>query len=358
MSVSASAAESDLARLVDVDAVGRWLVEQGVAEGPVQLAGALGGGTQNVLALLRVDGRDLVLRRGPQHLRPRTNDMLRREMRVLEALRGTDVPHPRLVASCSDEDVLGGAVFYVMEAVDGFNPAVALEGAAAGSADVRRALAFSTAKAAASLAAVDHEAVGLGDLGKPDGFLERQVGRWRAELDSYRSLDGYAGDGLPGVDAVGEWLDVHQPTQWRPGILHGDYHLSNVMCSRTTGEVVAVVDWEMTTIGDPLLDLGWLLATWPREQAPDEGVEVLPDGVRQLAGAVTRDELVAEYARHSVRDVSAVDWYEVLACYKLAIVLEGTHARACAGLAPRDVGDRLHQGSLELLRRAREITVT
>ncbi|WP_224766359.1 phosphotransferase family protein [Nocardioides campestrisoli] len=347
---------AELQGLVDAGAVGRWLAEQGVTDGPVQVVGTLGGGTQNILALLRVEGRDLVLRRGPRHLRSRTNDLLRREMQVLDALRGTDVPHPRLVAACPDEAVLGGAAFYVMDAVDGFNPAVALEGRAASSAHVRRSLAFSTAAAAAALAAVDHEAVGLASLGRPDGFLERQVGRWRAELDSYRGLDGYAGQGLPGVDGLGRWLDAHRPKRWRPGILHGDFHLANVLCSRDTGSVIAVVDWEMTTIGDPLLDLGWLLATWPREPSSVEHVEVLPDGVRALAGTVTRDELVAEYARHSTRDLSGVDWYEALACYKLAIVLEGTYARACAGLAPREVGERLHRGSLELLRRAREIT--
>jgi len=346
----------ELAGLVDQARLQRWMAEQGVARGPVELTGFLGGGTQNVLVRLRADGRDLVLRRGPRHLRPRTNDMLRREMRVLEALRGTDVPHPRLVAACPSEEVLGGAVFYIMEAVDGFNPAIELDGPAATDPDAQRSLALSTAAAAAELGEVDHESIGLADFGKPEGFLERQVGRWRSQLDSYRDLDGYPGHTLPGVEALGEWLDLHQPTQWRPGILHGDYHLSNVLCSRESGSVVAVVDWEMSTIGDPLLDLGWLLATWPLDQMPDEGVEILPEGVRNLAGAVTRDELVEEYARHSTRDLSTIDWYVALACYKLAIVLEGTHARACAGLARKDVGDRLHEGSLELLRRAREIT--
>src|SRR5690606_38236490 len=144
---------------------------------------------------------------------PRTNDMLRREMTLLGALRDTDVPHPHLVAACSDEDVLGGAVFYIMEAVDGFNPAVGLEGRAADSPAVRRMLALSTAAALASLAAVDHERIGLADFGRPEGFLERQVGRWRSQLDSYRELDGYPGHTLPGVEVVGEWLKAHQPTQ-------------------------------------------------------------------------------------------------------------------------------------------------
>lgn len=345
---------SGLQGLVDVAALREWMESQGIADGPVELGERLGGGTQNVLITVRTGGRNLVLRRGPRHLRPRTNDALRREMLVLEALRGTDVPHARLVAACRDDKVLGGAVFYLMEEVDGFNPAVELSGPAASSVDVRRHICLSTAAAAATLGAVDHEAVGLGELGNPIGFLERQVERWRSELESYRSLAGYEGPELPGIEALGDWLDDNRPPQWRPGILHGDYHLANVLCDHRTGSVAAVVDWEMTTIGDPLLDLGWLLATWPRGAGP----EVLPDGVRSLVGVVDRAELIQEYAERSARDLSSVDWYVVLACYKLAIVLEGTYARACAGLAPRDVGDRLHAGSLVLLERAREITGT
>jgi aminoglycoside phosphotransferase (APT) family kinase protein len=342
--------------LIDVVALGDWMRSQGLTDGRVRLMETLAGGTQNILIRVRAGDRDMVLRRGPRHLRPRTNDMLRREMRVLDALAHTDVPHPRLIAACPDEQVLGGAVFYLMEEVDGFNPAVGLAGAASRSPAVRRHLCLSVAAAAATLAAVDHEAVGLGDMGNPTGFLERQVGRWRSELESYRSLEGYDGPELPGVEALGDWLDGNRPAQWRPGLMHGDYHLANVLCDHRTGSVTAVVDWEMTTIGDPLLDLGWLLATWPGDDPDAPGV--LSDGVRELAGVVARDDLVREYAERSTRDLSAVDWYVALACYKLGIVLEGTHARACAGLAPIEVGDRLHAGSLVLLERAREITGT
>lgn len=240
--------------------------------------------------------------------------MLRREMRVLEALAGTDVPHARLIAACPDEQVLGGAVFYLMERVDGFNPAVGLEGAAARSEEARRHLGLSAAGVAATLAAVDHEAVGLGDMGNPTGFLERQVGRWRSELHSYLAFEGYESPDLPGVEALGDWLELDRPTTWRPGILHGDYHLANMLSDHRTGSVAAVVDWEMTTIGDPLLDLGRLLATWPRGDGP----EILFDGGRALAGVVHRDDLVREYAGHSTRDLSAVDWYVVLAFVLLA----------------------------------------
>ena len=118
------------------------------------------------------------------------------------------------------------------------------------------------ADALAKLGAVDHAAVGLGDYGKPDGFLERQVPRWLSELESYKEFENYPGPDIPGVDDVATWLEQGRPTAWTPGIMHGDYHAANVMFSRTGPEVVAIVDWEMSTIGDPLLDLGWLLATW------------------------------------------------------------------------------------------------
>lgn len=347
--------DGSLDGLVDLDAVRRWLVGLGVVDGPLELVGTLGGGTQNVLVRLRArgqdGGRDLVLRRGPRHLRPRTNDNLRREMRVLAALAGTDVPHARLVAACPDEDVIPGAAFYVMEAVDGYNPAVGLPDGAVASPQHRRRVCLSTVEALASIGRVDHERVGLGDLGRPEGFLERQVGRWRSELDSYSRLDGYPGAQIPGLDDVATWLDERRPQEWRPGILHGDFHLANVLCSEDTGDVVAVLDWEMATIGDPLLDLGGLLATWPLPGVP----EILGPGVTPFAGVVGTDELVAHYATHSDRDLSAVDWYTVLACFKLGIVLEGTWARACAGLAPQDVGERLHASALDLFDRARVV---
>lgn len=343
---------ADLEGLVDLDAVQRWMAVRGLVDGPLEVAGLLGGGTQNVLIRLRAGDRDLVLRRGPRHLRPATNDHLRREMRVLDALACTDVPHARLVAACPEEDVLAGVAFYVMEAVDGYNPAVALPPGSERSLEHRRRVCLSIVEALASVGRVDHERVGLGDLGRPEGFLERQVGRWRSQLDSYSRLEGYPGAEIPGVDDVGRWLDAHRPRDWRPGILHGDFHLANVLCEHATGEVVAILDWEMATIGDPLLDLGGMLATWPRAGEP----EILGPGVKPFVGVVDTDDLVQHYAARSDRDVSSVDWYVVLACFKLGIVLEGTWARACAGLAPRDVGERLHGCTLDLFDRAREIT--
>jgi len=333
--------------VVDLDALAAWMDTQGLGEGPVEGAHVLAGGTQNVLVRFRRGDLDLVLRRGPRHLRPATNKNLRREMRVLAALRDTDVPHPRLVAACPDETVLGGAVFYLMEPLDGVNPAQQLPPAVAADPALRHALGLGVAEALAAVGRVDHEAVGLGDVGHPAGFLERQVPRWRAELAAYADLDGYPGADIGDVDGLARWLDEHRPAEGRPGVMHGDFHLSNVMVGER-GEMVGIVDWEMATVGDPLLDLGWLLVCWP---GPDRG-DLLQTAIGAAGGLPTVDEVVAAYVAGSDRDLSDLPWYVALAGYKLGIVLEGTYARAHAGLAPRDVGERLHATAVNLIERA------
>ena len=159
----------------------------------------------------------------------------------------------------------------------------------------------------------------------------------------------WAGPGeIEGVEEVGAWLDAHRPTTFKPGIIHGDYHLANVLYRFDSGDLAAIVDWELTTIGDPLLDLGWLLATWPEPGGPAPGAV----GVRPWDGFPTAADLVARYTERTERDLSALAWYEVLACYKLGIILEGTHARAFAGKAPKVVGDMLHASTLGLFARA------
>lgn len=337
--------------LIDLPALRSWLDGRGVGrDEPLEVLELLGGGTQNILLHLRRGGRDLVLRRGPRHLRTSTNANLRREMRILDGLSRTRVPHARLVAGCPDEDVLDGAAFYVMELVDGLNPTVEMPWEEEDVARTRR-LCFSTVEALAVLGEVDHEAVGLAGIGRPDGFLERQVTRWRSELASYARFPDYQGPALPAVAAIGDWLDDNRPTDWTPGILHGDFHLANLLVDPGTAEVAAIVDWEMATIGDPLLDLGSLLATWPRPGRP-HGVGWSVD---TMAAAVTMPELVQHYAERSHRDLSTIDWYQVLASWKLAIVIEGTHARASAGLASRDTGEMLHDWAVTLLEQARGV---
>jgi aminoglycoside phosphotransferase (APT) family kinase protein len=333
---------------VDLAAVAAWMDRQDLPGGELSDVRALGGGTQNVLLHLERGGTSYVLRRGPRHLRKRSNDAITREMRVLQALAGTPVPHPRFVAGCEDTSVLGDAVFYLMEPVDGFNPTVELPALHAGDPAVRHAMGLSAVDAIAALGAVDHVAVGLGDVGKPEGFLERQVPRWLGELDRYAELDGYPGHALPGVDLVAGWLDDHRPVDWSPGLLHGDFHFANLMYRWDSADVAAIVDWEMCTVGDPLLDLGWLLATG--DQAG--GGVGLGIGIGAHGGTPGPDELVARYAAGSDRDLSSIGWYRVLACFKLGIVLEGTNARAAAGLAPQAIGDLLHASAEGLLLQA------
>jgi aminoglycoside phosphotransferase (APT) family kinase protein len=333
--------------VVDLDAVAAWMDGQGLGSGPIVDVELIGGGTQNVLLRFRRAGdeRAYVLRRPPPHKRKNSDETMRREARVLAALAGTDVPHPAIVAACPELDVIGAA-FYLMEPVAGFNPTLGVPEPHRSDAGLQRAMGLGMADGIAALGRVDHEAAGLADLGKADGWLERQVDRWRGQLESYKELDGYDGPDIPGVDAVASWLDANRPASWRPGLIHGDFHFANVLMRSDGPGLAAIVDWELTTIGDPLLDLGHLLATWPSPGG------LGPTGALELAGLPSPDEVVARYAEGSTRDVAAIGWYEVLACYRLGSILEGTNARADAGLAPRATGDLLHAMTLVLFARA------
>ncbi len=333
---------------VDLNALRGWMDGKGLGEGPLENVEKLAGGTQNILLKFTRVGRPYVLRRPPEHLRANSNETMRREARVLAAIAETDVPHPRLIAACPEEDVIGAA-FYLMEPVDGFNPTTGLPDYHAGSEEVRHRMGLSLVEGIAALGALDYKALGLEGLGKPENYLERQVARWKAQLESYRELDGWTGPAeIPGVEKVAAWLDSHRPADFQPGIIHGDYHLANVMYRYDSPELAAIVDWELTTIGDPLLDLGWLLATWP--EGNGSGASAV--AVTPWKGFPSAEELVAHYRPRTTRNVDAIEWYAVLACYKLGIILEGTHARACAGRAPKETGDMLHNQTIGLFERA------
>lgn len=334
--------------LVDLDRLRDWMDAQGLGIGPIEAPVPLTGGTQNVLLRFGRAGREYVLRRSPAHPRGDGNATNRREARALRALAGTEVPHPTLIADCPSTDVIGAA-FYLMEPVDGFNATIALPALHAGDAAIRRRMGFALVDGALALSRVDHRAAGLEDFGKPQGFLERQAPRWRALLESYNDYAGWPGPvGIPGIDAVSDWLVENTPTAFEPGLMHGDYHLANVMFRPDGPELAAIVDWELATIGDPLLDMGWLMATWPDA----DGVTTSEVAIRPWDSFPPIEELVAHYAAGSRRDTSNMLWYGVLGCYKLGLILEGTHARACAGLAPKATGDRLHRSSVKLFTRA------
>jgi aminoglycoside phosphotransferase (APT) family kinase protein len=336
--------------LLDWYRLGAWIDAQDLpGRGPVTSVVQLAGGTQNAVFRLDRSGTTMVLRRPPRRMREGSNATIRREARVLDALAATDVPSPRLLARCDDESVIG-ACFYVMSEIPGFTPGGELPDRYDQPA-ARRSMAFELVDGAVSLALVDPEAVGLGDLGRPDGWIERQVDRWRSQLEDYLHLPGYSEIAIPHVDVVGAWLDAHRPSAFQPGLVHGDYQFANVIYAHDRVELRAIVDWELTTLGDPLLDLGWILASWHEPgDPPGHFLRIDPWGTFP-----TRSELVQHYLDRTGRDSSAVPWYYVLACYKLGILLEGTYARAMGSDVVSDVAERLHGNARWLLTNAERL---
>jgi aminoglycoside phosphotransferase (APT) family kinase protein len=308
----------------------------------------LSGGTQNLIVQFRRDDREYVLRRPSRHPRAGADDTMRREARVLAALEPTPVRCPRFVAVCTDSEVLGAA-FYLMDPVEGVNINNGLSPVHAASAACRRRMGFEMVDAILALGAVDPGQVGLADFGKVEGYLERQVPRWRRQLEGYSECKGWPGlQVLPGVDEAGTWLEANCPSGFQPGLLHGDFHLGNVMFRSDGPQLEAIIDWELATLGDPLLDLGWLLVNWPRPDGSHHATQL----IHPWEGFPTAQELIDRYAAGSPRDLTNITWYVVMACFKLAILLEGSHARACAGLAPKAIGDRLHRAALGLMGKA------
>ncbi|HXQ46733.1 MAG TPA: phosphotransferase family protein, partial [Caulobacteraceae bacterium] len=236
--------DQDWETLVPLDALTGWMDARGLGGGPIEHPRLLAGGTQNILLRFERGGSAYLLRRPPKHLRANSNETMRREARVLAALDGTEVRHPGFIAGCPDEDVIGAA-FYLMQPVEGFTPRDEMPPLHAGDPAIRRQMGLEMADAIAALSKVDYAARGLADLGRPDGFLERQVGRWRAQLESYHEHPGWPGPaGLPDVDRIGRWLDDNRPGDYRPGLIHGDFHFGNVLFRYDSGAIAAMVDWE------------------------------------------------------------------------------------------------------------------
>ena len=341
----------DFKGLIDWPKLNAWIVTQAglPGAGPVRGARKLQGGLQNNVYLLERGAESFVLRRPTKQLRPESNDTMLREARVLKALAGSDVPHPRCYAVCDDTSVIG-ACFYIMEPLEGFAPRGLLPGAYATDPKWRRAMGEELVRAAAALGAVDYKSVGLEGLGKPDDWHARQVSRWRSQLDGYRSMPNYDGS-LPHVDEVGGWLSDNLPLDRRIGIVHGDLQFPNVMFSFQAPRISGVVDWELASLGDPLLDLGWILTSWWEEGDP-EGKQPL---VRPWDGFSSRAELVRRYGELARRSMDAMPWFFVLACYKLACLLEGTYARSKAGQVPVEVGTPVHAYAVWLMNKAIQV---
>jgi aminoglycoside phosphotransferase (APT) family kinase protein len=312
---------------IDAEAVAKFFAAH-VEGGDVPLAFSfLSGGRSNLTYRVDGGGRSWVLRRPPLgHVLPTAHDMAR-EHRVLTALRDTGLPVPRTRALCSDESV-NGAAFYVMD----FAPGVVIEeempAGYATTPGERRRIGAALMRTLAALHAVDWRAVGLADFGRPDGYLARQVRRWSEQWE--RSKTGE----VPLIRELIRRLEAALPHTPVATLVHGDWRLGNVaLDSGDPGRIVAIFDWEMATLGDPLADVGYTLVYWGEAgDAPGSRGPGRYAAVTTAPGFHTRAELVEEYSRASGRDVTSVDFYEVLALYKLAVISEGAYARWRAGL--------------------------
>ncbi len=310
----------------------------------------IAGGKSNVTYLVRSDGQEWVLRRPPLgHVLPTAHDMTR-EYRVLTALRESPVPVPRTIALC-DDDSVNDRPFYVMEYTPGVVLSNELPDGFATTPAERRAMCEAMVDTLVKLHAVDYERAGLGDFGRPEGYLERQVRRWSQQWERSKTAE------LPEIEDLIARLNRALPQSPPPTIVHGDYRLGNMALDpNDPSRVIAVFDWEMSTLGDPLADLGYCLIYWTD---PDDDLSTTGIGAASpfttLEGFMNRKQIIEEYAAQSRRDVSAADFYQVLALYKLAIISEGIYARFTKGQTLGDDFKNTMRAAVPLARRALEI---
>ncbi|MEV8123825.1 phosphotransferase family protein [Streptomyces sp. NPDC085944] len=290
----------------------------GLVTGP--LSGRLiEGGRSNLTYAVSDGAARWVVRRPPLgHVLATAHDM-RREHRVISALHPTDVPVPRPVLLCEDEEVLG-APFYVMEFVEG-TPYRTAEQLAPLGPERTRAAVLNLVDTLVGLHAVDPAEVRLADFGRPEGFLDRQLRRWAKQLDASRNRD------LAGIDELHATLGRELPRSPAPTVVHGDYRLDNVLIGGEGDEIRAILDWEMSTLGDPLTDLGLLVMYSSPLGMADSPVST----TAQAPGHPAPAELIERYAARSGRDVTTVAWYTAFAWFKLAVILEGIHYRYTLG---------------------------
>ena len=334
--------------LVDSHALARFLDDKlpGAGELTVERHQA---GHSNETFFVRRGAEEWVLRRPPLGaFLPSAHDVLR-EYRVLEALGSTAVRVPRTVLACDDDGVIG-APFYLMERVDGV--VVRRELPEMFTEPERAAIGDELVDALVELHAVDPASCGLEGFGKPTGYLERQLRRWTGQLE----LTMPHSRPLPDLERVGGWLRANLPESHETTIVQGDYKLDNVMfAAETPARLVAILDWEMSTLGDPLADLGWMVSFW--REPDDESGDLFAETTRvtELPGFRSRSELIERYASATGRSVDGLAWYTVLAIWKLAILLEGSYARHLAGMTDDPFFAQLERGVPALAEKALEI---
>jgi aminoglycoside phosphotransferase (APT) family kinase protein len=308
--------------VIDLERLAAWMDDNGLpGKGEPIEHRFLSGGTQNEIYELRRGEDRCVIRVPPQNAPPDRDAGILREWRIVEALGGSDVPHTPAVAVCEDASVLGRP-FYLMGFVEGWSPMGRTTWPAPfdGDLEARAGLGYQLAEGIALLSKVDWRATGLHDLGRPDGFHERQVDRWTTFFEKVKGRE------LEGMDVASAWLHAHRPIDYVPGIMHGDYQFANVMFEDgAPARLAAIVDWEMGTVGDPKLDLGWMIQSWPEDTRAPEASEA---SYVDLRGMPNRSQVLAHYAEVSGRQVDDIDYYLILARWKLAIVLEKGFQRA------------------------------
>ena len=310
----------DVADAVPPERLGPWIADQVPGTSGTVEVTQLAGGSSNLTFRVRDGEHDWVLRRPPLHGVLATAHDMGREHRVQAALAATDVPVAGQVAECTDDSVIG-APFYLMQRLDGvvYDDVEAVAGITdAQSLDA----SYELADVLARLHAVDPDAVGLGDFGRPAGYLTRQVTRWQTQWEKSKTVE------IPAIDEVGARLERSVPTESRHGIVHGDYSFNNTMWHRDDpSRMQAILDWEMSTLGDPLTDVGMVAVYW------GEVGELMwrsrsPQAHRANAGFPDVDTLLDRYAKSSGTDLGEIDFYRALATYKLAVISQGAVKRA------------------------------
>ena len=308
--------------MIDFERLASWMDDNALpGKGEPISHRFLSGGSQNEIYEIRRGELHGAIRIPPPAAPADRDDGIVREWRIIQALDGTDVPHTPAIAMCDDPEVLGRR-FYLMGFVDGWSPMDHRNWPAPFDTDIgaRAGLGYQLAEGIALLSRVDWRARGLEGLGRPEGFHERQVERWTTFFERIK------GRKLEGMDVASSWLRVHQPIDYVPGIMHGDYQFANVMFrDGAPARLGAIVDWEMGTVGDPKLDLGWMIQGWPDDtMAPSASDTSYVD----MRGMPSRSQVLAHYADVSGRQVDDIDYYVILAKWKLAIVLERGFQRA------------------------------
>jgi aminoglycoside phosphotransferase (APT) family kinase protein len=338
------AAELDLPPLIIRDPLAEYLDSQGLGGGTPEVE-RIGEGQANLTFLLTGNGWRAVLRRPPRGDLPPTAFDVTREYRVMRALadHSAPVPVPRPLALCEDRSVIG-VPFYLMEQVDGFVVRGEMPDELSSLED-RRLMSEQLVDTLVALQAVDWRAVGLEGFGKPDGYLARQIRRMRQlwELARFREI--------PDLEAIGAWLEENIPAGGDATIVHGDYKLDNVIFApQSPARIVALVDWEMSTLGDPLADLGWLLYFW--RDPGDETFRLTVGQVMDQEGFMRRPDLLARYAEKRRVPLDRIAWYVALAGWKIAIIMEGSYKRFLAGVGDHPAFAQLEEGVPALARRA------